>query len=270
MDPDRLLDRVDVDRLMDRVDVKAIVDRAGIADIVADSTGAVAGSLLDVVRRQLVAIDTIADRIIFRVTARDPSTRPAAPPLLEEELDADESGRGQVTGHYAGPVTRLLAFAADMAIIGFSFTLMAATLGFVSNLFGADISMENVHPIFTGAMYFLYALLYSGIGLSLTGKTIGKALLGTRVVTSEGEPLHAGQAWMRGAVIPLSFLALGLGILMALISPRRATLHDRIVHTAVVYDWGDRPAELPAPITKWVAKRSEAGDLPPHPRQDRR
>jgi hypothetical protein len=23
----------------------------------------------------------------------------------------------------------------------------------------------------------------------------------------------------------------------------------------VVYDWGDRPAEMPAPVTSWVTKR---------------
>ena len=107
VDPDRLLDRVDVDRVMDRVDVPGLVEKAGIAEIVAESTGAMAGSVLDVARRQLVAIDLIVERPIYRLSGRDPRKRPPGPPQIVEKHPLIKEGRGQVTGRYAGPVSRV-------------------------------------------------------------------------------------------------------------------------------------------------------------------
>ena len=108
VDVDALMSRVDIDALLDRVDVKELTDRAGIPDIVRESTGALAGSALDVIRRQIVAVDQIVERTVYRLIRRDPSTRPVAPPALEAATGMDEGGRGQVTGHYAGPVSRVL------------------------------------------------------------------------------------------------------------------------------------------------------------------
>ena len=31
-------------------------------------------------------------------------------------------------------------------------------------------------------------------------------------------------------------------------------VHDVLAGSTVVYDWGDRPAEIPAPITRWFAR----------------
>jgi hypothetical protein len=59
------------------------VERAGIPDIVRESTGELAGSLMDVFRRQLVALDAITGRFIYRLTTRDPASRPRAPASLQ-------------------------------------------------------------------------------------------------------------------------------------------------------------------------------------------
>jgi uncharacterized RDD family membrane protein YckC len=42
-----------------------------------------------------------------------------------------------------------------------------------------------------------------------------------------------------------------------LVSPERRTLHDAAARTAVVYDWGDRPADIPAPLAAWIETRQE-------------
>jgi hypothetical protein len=39
----------------------------------------------------------------------------------------------------------------------------------------------------------------------------------------------------------------------------RRALHDVLAGSAVVYDWGDRPAEMPAPITRWFARHGVDG-----------
>ena len=44
-----------------------------------------AGSALDVARRQLAGLDTFMDRFVDRVLGRPAGTRPVSPPLLEEQ-----------------------------------------------------------------------------------------------------------------------------------------------------------------------------------------
>lgn len=96
---------------------------------------------------------------------------------------------------------------------------------------------------------------YFWVGLALTGRTVGKGVLGLRVVTSEGGPLTQGRALARVLVFPLSFLLLGLGLWMALPDRRDRTLHDRVAGTSEVYDWRDRPAERLAPLSHWLTSR---------------
>ncbi len=104
IDPDRLLDRIDMNRLLDRidlekvlarvdmnallaeVDLEALVRRSGVPDIVAESTGRMAGSVLDVARRQLAGLDTVVDRFVDRLMRRPAGSRPSAPPLLREPM----------------------------------------------------------------------------------------------------------------------------------------------------------------------------------------
>lgn len=255
VDPNRLLNRVDLDAVVDRMDIKKIVDEAGIADIVAESTGAITGSFMDVVRRQVVGLDTIADRTVFRITRRDPETRPRAPEKLAPHGGTVEDGRRQITGQYAGPVSRTLAFIADFWIVIGSYTIFSAGVAWLANLGGVTIDISRNGTVWGLIFLALFALSYWSIGLALSGKTIGKSIMGLAVVSREGIPLHGHQALTRSLAEPFSFLLLGLGNLMALLSPTRATLHDKIAKTAEIYNWGDRPAELPAPITQWVMKR---------------
>ena len=255
VDADRLLDRVDVDRLMDRVDVPGIVERAGIAEIVAESTGAVAGSVLDIARRQLVALDQVVERPIYRLTRQDPATRPPGPERLAARPTALHGGRLEVTGRYAGPVTRVLAFALDGLITFWAFTLGTASLAWLGSSFGITIPSSLQHPAFGFIALATWYFLYWWIGLGLTGRTIGKGVLGLRVLQNDGDPITAKEAAVRTAVMPLSFLTLTFGVIVVLISPRRRTLHDFAAGTCEVYDWGDRPAELPAPLSAWIARR---------------
>lgn len=81
VDVNRLLDRVDVDRLLARADVETLVQRAGIPDIVADTTGDLAGRTLDVARRQVVGLDAVVGGIVDRLLRRT-GPGPAGPAAL--------------------------------------------------------------------------------------------------------------------------------------------------------------------------------------------
>ena len=253
VDVNALMDRVDVDALLDRVDVKELTDRAGIPDIVRESTGALAGSAMDVVRRQIVAVDQVVERTIYRLLRRDPSTRPVAPPALEAAKGVDEEGRGQLTGHYAGPVSRILNIVLDSIIVSVAFVFMVFGVDFVLDyLFNIQIGTSWEGGFLGLALAGFWAFLYHWVSISLAGRTLGMGIIGISVVARDGTPISPRKAAIRQFVYPLSFTFFGIGFLGMFFSPERRTLHDAAGGSVVVYYWGNRPAEMPAPITKWL------------------
>jgi hypothetical protein len=87
VDLNALLDGIDIDALLDRIDLEALMRKARIGDLVAESTGQVAGSALDLGRRQVVGLDVMIMRAINRIMRRSPDELPAGPPLLVAEGD---------------------------------------------------------------------------------------------------------------------------------------------------------------------------------------
>ena len=170
---------------------------------------------------------------------------------------------GQVSGHYAGAFTRFAAFVVDwFVIIGAYGLILSGTQFILQLLFGSDVVLEDIDQLWWWIGFAVWAFLYSTVGLTLTGKTIGKGLIGLKVVSRSGDPLGPGGAAVRMLFLPLSFALLGLGFLGILVGRERRALHDVIAKTAVVYDWGDRPAEMPAPLTRYL-ERKGVGVLAP-------
>ena len=157
-----------------------------------------------------------------------------------------------VSGHYAGAFTRLAAFAIDWFVLTALYgALVAGAQWFATALLGFELRIGGENRWVWIVGFGVWAYLYMAVGLTITGRTPGKGLLGLKVVTRAGEPIGAGRASLRVLAEPLSFVAFGLGV----IGRERRALHDVIAGTAVVYDWGDRPAELPAPLTRWLEGR---------------
>ena len=164
--------------------------------------------------------------------------------------------RSQVSGHYAGPVTRLLGFAIDIPIVGIAFGLMVAGVVFAVNLVAEwDVESEGTSGLAWAAALALWTFLYSWISLTIAGRTPGKALAGTRVVEVNGNALAPRQALVRTIVQPFSLLFFGAGYLPMLFGRPRRAMHDYAAHSAVVYDWGERTAEVPAPLSRYLARQ---------------
>jgi uncharacterized RDD family membrane protein YckC len=169
------------------------------------------------------------------MTAPDPT---AAPPV---------AGR---LGNYAGGVTRLVAFAADIGASWGLFTLGVAGLAFAINLVsGKQVNLASRQIIALIAI-LIWEFVYFAYQWSLGGKTIGMALLGIRVVATDGDPITPRQAVIRTLTLPLSFLLLGLGFIGILLNKDRHALHDRLAKTVVVYSWDARAARF-----RWLAKQ---------------
>jgi len=156
-------------------------------------------------------------------------------------------------GNYAGAVTRLVAFAADVGASWGIFTVTAAAVTFAIGLVtGHTVNLNNgtIVPLITLFCLIVWEFVYFAYQWSLSGKTVGMALLGIRVVSTDGEPIAGRQAVYRTLALPLSFLAFGLGFLGILLNRDRHAWHDRMAKTVVVYSWDARAARL-----RWLAKQ---------------
>jgi len=257
VDVDQLLKRADLDALMERVDVRALVDRAGIPEIVAESTSHLTGSALDMFRKPIVGIDEITFRGLNQLVGRDPRQFPTGPgSLLEwvaEQTDHDAALR---TGHYAGPVTRLISFVLDSLIVTTGFTVIVAGASFLTELVASrqvEVGGRGVWFVFG---FVLWAFLYLWLSIAVFGKTLGKTVMGVRVVRSDGSiALHSHQAVIRALTYPLSFAIVGIGLLGVVFGRERRAWHDHLARTAVVYDWGSRTARMSTPLAAWLERK---------------
>ena len=255
IDIDELLKRADIDALMERVDVKALVDRAGIPEIVAESTSHLTLSALDLFRKPLVGIDEIVFRGINRLFRRDLQSFPSGPGALVDWVDEHTEDRGVRTGRYAGPVTRFIALVLDILIVTTGFTVIVAGGTYLVELV-SPIEVEPVRGLWYIVGFVVWALLYLWLSIAIFGKTLGKTVMGVRVVDSEGSlALHSRQSLIRAVTYPLSFVVLGLGLLGVLFGRERRAWHDHFAGTAVVYDWGSRTARLSTPLAAWLERK---------------
>ena len=160
--------------------------------------------------------------------------------------------QAQVSGQYAGPISRLAAYIVDAFLITVTFSGFVATATYVIDLV-SDAAIDT-DAAWLLVAYAIWWFLYIWVGLALAGRTVGMLLTGVKVVARDGRPLSPRAAFVRVLTYPLSFLFFGLGLVGIVIGRERRALHDVLAGSAVVYDWGDRPAELPAPLARWIAE----------------
>jgi uncharacterized RDD family membrane protein YckC len=106
------------------------------------------------------------------------------------------------------------ALAAGLAALGPSFHLVAHAFG---------LTWLSVVP----AAYFV-------LGHGTAGRTVGKRLLGARVVDEQGAPIGYVRALGRYLATVLALLPFGLGLALAVLRRDRRGLHDLLAGTRVV------------------------------------
>lgn len=95
------------------------------------------------------------------------------------------------------------------------------------------VGLRPAWPFLAGYLVFL-GLAYASYFTGTTGQTVGKILLGLRVVDTGGHAPGYRRALLRGALGTLGTLAGGLGLVTVLFDPARRALHDRLLRTRVV------------------------------------
>jgi uncharacterized RDD family membrane protein YckC len=223
VDVDAIVDRVDINGIAQNLDIDAIAMHTDIGAMIARSSGGVAADARDAARSQAVGLDEWIARWVARLLRRDP---PAQRP------------------HFGGAVSRFVAYAVDLGVSTGVFMLALAAVSFAASIItGHSISWSrNDLPV--AILYVVWEFIYFAYSWGASGKTLGMALLGVRVVAADGTLAGPRRGVIRTLAFPLSFLLLGLGFTGILFQRDRRALHDMIAGTAVVYYWQARAARL--------------------------
>ena len=152
-------------------------------------------------------------------------------------------------GHYAGAVSRLVAYAADVGASWGLYLIGTALLNFAVKLVSGHTFVLTNHPLAGGLAFFGWEFVYFSYQWAVSGKTLGMAIFGIQVVTREGGPIGPGQAVLRTLGLGLTLLTLGIGFLPIIFQRERRALDDFVAGTAVVYSWDARAARL-----RWIAR----------------
>jgi uncharacterized RDD family membrane protein YckC len=169
---------------------------------------------------------------------------------------ADPSDAVTLQGHYAGPVTRLFAYAFDQSLLVALFAAGTALVVWGVSLVTAGEVEWSVSAWVTAAAFVLWQFSYYAYPWAVSGRTPGMALIGIRVVRAEGDPAGPREAALRSIVLPLTFLTLGIGFLPIVFGRHRRALHDLAAGTAVVYSWDARAARW-----RFLARQQDAGTV---------
>ena len=152
VDIQKVIERVDINAIIDQVDVDKIVEQTELGSIIARSTTGMLTEILDVIRAQGVGLDDFVLRWGNRVIGADarsrtgPSVRPSSCSRCRRETVPVPSAELTVgrQGHYAGAVSRLVAFAADVGASWGLYTLGVALLNAAVKLVtGHSFTLSN-------------------------------------------------------------------------------------------------------------------------------
>jgi uncharacterized RDD family membrane protein YckC len=158
-------------------------------------------------------------------------------------------------GHYAGPLSRLLAYGVDLQII---IVISLATLAVIQ--FGINVAtpwhvdLRNINWLVV-AGELLFGAVYFGATWVVFDRSPGMSLLGLRIVRADGSELDRRGALLRLVAFPLGFLTLGIGFLGIIFGRTHQAIYDRIARTAVIYDWDAEAARLRTLAARGQARR---------------
>jgi uncharacterized RDD family membrane protein YckC len=162
--------------------------------------------------------------------------------------------RKSLRGQYAGLITRLAAFVIDTGVL-------SAIIVFISWFFHTSLSMFQAErisqltpilrqvysvilsPLFGSLASFFLVVLYYLFFWTTAGQTIGKAVMGIKIVPNRGGKMTLFRSMVRFLGYFISALPLGLGFWWILFDDRRFAWHDHLANTCVIYTWDAQPDE---------------------------
>ena len=151
-------------------------------------------------------------------------------------------------GHRAGFASRVVADLVDLGVawlLGLSALVGAGVIVYLVT--GPPFRLPVLPNWLDGSAGAAIAVGYLGVTWAGTGRSVGKQIVGLRVVVGAGRRLSLWRSFTRA----LLYVLFPAGLLWGMASRRNASLQDLILRTAVVYDWAYHPAgEAQPPVTR--------------------
>ena len=141
----------------------------------------------------------------------------------------------ELQGKRAGFASRVTADLIDYAVVVGIYLAILLGIALAEYFLGSKgFDVPDPSAATSLAAQWVIGVLYLTASWAGGGRSIGKTVLGLRVVTTDAKPVPPGRAFVR-ALICATVGAFTL--LWVLVSRRRAAAHDIVVRTTVVYDW---------------------------------
>lgn len=189
-------------------------------------------------------------------------------------LDSKPGKEETLIGHYAGLISRLVAFILDTLILAgvilFTSWFIVTSWKMLQlepifyQLGERNVILKNLiafltSPIFYSLIMILFVASYYIFFWTIAGQTPGKGILGLRILPVRAGKLKLSRAILRYLAYYLSIIPFGLGILWILVDDRRMAWHDKIAGTYVVYAWEAKPDQsfLSVETSKIIARTQE-------------
>ena len=140
----------------------------------------------------------------------------------------------QLQGLRAGFFSRALASGSDVVLVLCVYVGGVVVASIAWDLFFSKSVSVAVPPHWLNVfMVWVVLVLYLTAGWRFAGRTLGKQMMGLRVVCSDGSRLGFLRAFLR-AVLCATFFPV---LLLALVNRRNRGLEDVLFGTVVSYDW---------------------------------
>ncbi|WP_342378957.1 RDD family protein [Myxococcus stipitatus] len=218
---------------------------SGLPQMEADSSGLPPMEPLDPASFSLPPRQSVAPApglpVMEQATPRAEKPRPQAAPSRAQP------GVAEVHARPASLWRRLLSFSIDTAAIAgvaaLYITLASSVTGVkspeagLSGLDGFVAWLRALHTVLLPGvvLVMILALVYCAVAAFLwNGRTLGRLLLGLRLVDTHGLAPAPGRAIVRAMLSSVSFVLFLGGFWMALFDRRGQTLHDKLTSTFVV------------------------------------
>ncbi len=139
----------------------------------------------------------------------------------------------QAQVQYVGVGRRFVAVLVDSILLGIVFGVIGALFGqFQASGGSVSVSLTGVPAVLTFVIFFLYFIVLE----AALGATLGKLLLGIRVVNVDGSRISWGASILRNILriidaLPFAYI---LGAILIWTSQRKQRLGDRAARTVVV------------------------------------
>jgi len=149
-----------------------------------------------------------------------------------------------VSNNYASGLRRLAAFIIDGMLVSFILGIIISVFGWPFDwsydwrFNGTDGSpwwhIHHLHLASNSLQELIFIVYYSIMESSKYQATLGKIVMGIKVVDQYGQRISLPKAILRNLSKILSALLLGIGYIMIIFDERKQGLHDKIADTFVV------------------------------------